>query len=455
MKNRSGFLYIVIAGIVGIAGSLWLRAHTPKPKPAQTASTIDPKWIELDKRLNELQAEVTAAPSDPFPHMKLADFFQKIGRADKTAEQLEIVAKLTPNEVNAKLAYGNALLALMKPADAEWVFRNVTLRWPNNVVGWQGLATSFYHQSRFLEAATTARVAISHDRMEPNGRYILATSLLEYALQFPDPKEKSRELKEAADNLRLVLGSWPEKGDIYYRLGRAYMELHDKKQTIKYFRRAMEISPDKPEIPWQLAQAYNMTGDKVAARKVLEEGLTRAPGYAGLHDMLGKILLTSGEPGTDQLAYEHFKAAVKIAPGVPAFQERYGAACLRMNKVLDAKIAFEKAQELDRNRIYPYQQLSAVYTRLGEREKASLAARTAVEMTFNDQQLKRLIAQSSAEPDNEKLHVVLSNRYQQLGMRGAAKDELLAILKHNPKSALAREQLSQLASSSPVPPETK
>ena len=275
MKNRYGLFTIVVVGIVGIGGSLWIRANAPKPKPAPTAASVDPKWIELDNKLSALQAAVSASPNDPNVRMKLADFFQNIGRADKTCEQLEIVAKLSPTDVNAKLAYGSALLALMKTAEAEWVFKNVTLRWPSNVAGWQGLATSFYHQSRFLEASVTARVAIGHDKMEPNGRYILATSLLEYALQFPDPKQKSHELKEAADNLRLVLGSWPDKGDIYYRLGRAYMELHDKGQTIKYFRRAMEIMPNKPEIPWQLAQAYNMSGDKVAARKVLEEGKIR------------------------------------------------------------------------------------------------------------------------------------------------------------------------------------
>ena len=100
---------------------------------------------------------------------------------------------------------------------------------------------------------------------------------------------------------------------------------------------------------------------------------------------------------------------------------------------------------MDPNRVYPYQQLSAVYTRLGDRRKASLAARTAVQMTFNDQQLKRLAAESSADPRNEDLHVILANRYQQLGMMSAAKDELLMILKVNPKSRLAHRELAQLS----------
>ena len=66
-------------------------------------------------------------------------------------------------------------------------------------------------------------------------------------------------------------------------------------------------------------------------------------------------------------------------------------------------------------------------------------------MTFNDQQLKRLMAESSADPRNENLHLVLANRYQQLGLMGAAKDELLMILKVDPRSSRARRELAQLS----------
>ena len=448
MRVNRSLVKILLAGMPVLGIAVWVRLHhvavrKPPPPPPEV---IAPQILELDAQLSRLQAAVAKSPKDSAARLALADFFQKIGRADKTAEQLEVVARLEPDRQEAQIALGTAHLALMQPKEAEVVFRTVTRRWQRNVQGWQGLATAFYHQKRFLEAVTADRVAVSLDTREPNGRYILATSLLEYALQFPDPMEHMAALKEARDNFRMVLAAWPEQGDIYYRLARTSMEMHDKRMSIKNFRRAMELLPEKPEIPWQLAQAYNMAGDKTAARKVLAEAIVKHPRYAGLHDMLGKLLLASGEPGADQTALEHFRTAVQIAPGVPAFQERYGTSCLRVNQLDEARTAFERAQQLDPNRVYPYQQLSAVYTRLGDQRKASLAARTAVQMTFNDQQLKRFMAESSANPDNVNLHMILAERYQQLKMKGAAKDELLMILQRDPSNKLARRELEQLAS---------
>lgn len=446
MKLTRKLSGILLAGMLTICGALGVRQYTLKPhRSAPPPVVTDPTLLSLDARLHNLESAVAKSPQDPASHLALADFFQQLGRADKTAEQLEIVATLEPSTPYAHIALGNARLALMHSKEAESAFRLVTQRWPRNVQAWQGLATALYHQHRFMEAAAACRKAIAIDHMEPNGRYILACCLLDYALQFPDPAEHPEALTEARDNFRLVLGSWSEKGDVYYRLGRASMELRDKRQAIKNLRRAIELLPDRPEIPWQLAQAYNMMGDKAAARKVLEEAIVNHPKYPGLHDMLGKLLLTSGEPTADQTAFEHFRIAVQLAPGVPAFQERYGSACLRLNRLEEARKAFETAQQLDPNRIHPYQQLSAVYTRLGDTRKASLAARAAVEMTFNDQQLKRLMALSSANPNNARLHLILADRYKQTKMPDAARDELLMILKRDPKNPVAVKALAQLA----------
>jgi tetratricopeptide (TPR) repeat protein len=450
-KSNRSFGLIVVAGVLAIAVASWARQYINANRRAtpKTAAAPDPRLIELDTTLSKLQALVAATPNDPAAHIALADFFQKIGRPNETAGELAVVARLMPNDPYAHIALGNARLATMNHREAEAEYRTVAKRWPGNHEAWQGLATALFHQNRFLEAIGAARKAVRLDKMEPNGRYILGRALLEYALQFPDPKVHSAELKESQDNLLLVLGAWPDKGDIYYRLGRASMELHDKGHAVKNLRRAMELLPNKTEIPWLLAQSFSMAGDKPAARKVLEEALVKFPKHAGMHDMLGKLLLTSGELDADKGALEHFRLAVQLAPNIGPFQERYGTSCLRANQLEEARTALEKAQEINPNRAYPYQQLSAVYTRLGDSRKASLAAKTAMEMVFNDQQLKRFEALSAAEPNNTSLRLILAERYHQLKMDGAARDELIRVLRSDPKNTSALKGLAQLSAHKP------
>ncbi len=439
MISRSHVLLSVI-GISTIAAAVIVRqtVFTRKPVSQQVASQIDARVVEMDRQLTQLQASVARNPKDQGSHWALADFFQRIHRPDKAAEQLGEILKLNPTDRAARMALGNVFVALGDHAAAGGEFRQVINTEPKRAEAWMGLATSLYHRQLYREAANAARRAVHLDKREPNYRYTLGASLLQYALQFPNPDDFGRELIEAQNCFIFVLGAWPEKGNVYYDLGRASMYLRAKRPAVRNLRRAMELIPDNPDIPRMLAQVYLSSSEREAARRVAEEALTRFPRDAGLHDMLGRLLQTSGETGADRLALEHFRQAAQLEPKTGLYLERYGTACLRNNLFVEACAAFETAQELNPTRAYPYQQLAAVYSRMGDPKKASMASKYATDMVYNDQLLTRIQALSNKDPKNAGYHLVLARRYQEVRLAGAAREHYLGVLALDPANGEAK-----------------
>ena len=110
---------------------------------------------------------------------------------------------------------------------------------------------------------------------------------------------------------------------------------------------------------------------------------------------------------------------------------------------------FEEALRLNPSSTVPYQQLAAIYTRMGKPEQATHFATTSTGMFYNDNQLKRIHGLAKLHPRSVPLHLILADRYRDLGLNSAARDEYLYVLRldaANKQAQAGATRLTQLLS---------
>ncbi len=443
--NRTRFgllaLGVVLIGAAWVVRQKVLAARAQKPSSNQAALNAARADLasKTETEITTLEARVAARPKDVPLRQALLLLYQQTGHPDKATDQLAAIVQLQPSDQAANLALANARLALKQWPEAESAYRDLVRRWPKSVRGWQGLAAALFHEGHFREAALAAKTAVNLKPDDPSNRYVLAASLLEDVLQYPEPSLHSDEMQMAKAEFEKLIKVWPQTGDLYFRLGRVCMALKDGDGAVKNLEQARQLLPDRPDVSLYLARAYTSARNGAAARKVLEDAVARHPDSADLNDALGQLIQASGEPGADQKALTLFQKAVQLNPHASRFAERLGTAYLRTNDLPHARDAFESAARLDPNRSFPFQQLAAIYTRLGDPKRATLAAREAEKMDANAQTFNTLQAVAKRHPENLPLQLALANRYLFLGMWGPARDEYTAVLSRdaNNKGALA------------------
>ena len=403
----------------------------------------------MQARIATVRHKLIANPNDLKMRWSLANLYQQTVQNTLWLKELETIVRLDPKSRPGHLGIATAQLALKQISKAEASFRTTARLYPQLPAAWQGLAATLYHQKRYLEAMEAAGKAVRLEPRNANHSYVQAMSALEYAMQFPEPLAQENALRLAKGKLQSLLEVWPDQPDLYFRLGRASIGLRQDTDAIKYLRRTVELAPNNDVAFILLGRVHKRKGDFKATQQVVEKGLVQNPKSPGLHNLLGEVLQSSSDPANVAKSLDSFAKAVDLEPHDALFQKKYGMACLRQSKMEEARLAFEKARELDPNDAFPYQQLAAIYTRLGQPERATEFAKTSTGLVFDDNQLKQIQHLSKLHPDRIPLRLILGDRYRDLGLPNVARDEYLAVLRLDPTSKRARAGLSSLKTASP------
>lgn len=445
MKQARRVVGIVCIGLLLIAIGFGLKGKLTKALLEQQRARAEAARVKaLQARAGILMNAVHADPKAAEPRRALADFYQEQRLMDKALEQRIVISNLNPKNVDDRIHVGTTLIALHSYPQAEGVYRYITRHWPQNVSGWQGLSTALYHQKHYLEAWQAGQEALKRDASDGNNHLLVAISALSYVLEYPNPQAHAETLLMARRELEGLAQVWPKNGDLYYQLGLACEAQRDQKARLLYLTRAVTLLPRRGDAAAALARAYESKGDRKTARKTLEEALARKIDSPALHDQLGQLIQASGEPNADALALEEFRNAVLQNSDNTIYIEHFAAACVRVNKLKEAQLLFEQVTHLKPYRPYAYQQLAAIYTRLGDRAKATEAAKLSAEMYHNENQLKQVQQLSYLHPDSVPLHLILADRYRELKQVGASRDEYLGVLQLAPKNAQALTGLKAL-----------
>lgn len=440
-RNGRKLYWILLIGLIAIGGAWAARIQILASRQRAAVAVVDPRVKALEAEAGRLNALVAASPQDSKLRWQLADTYQKLGQLDAAAVQLEAITHDKPNDQNAQLALGNTYLALKQSSKAEQIYRDATRRWPKVAAAWQGLAAVLYQQAQYKDAMDASQHAVQLTPADPNSHYMLGASALEYALEYPDPQLHPAELKVAQSELEKLVKVWPKNGDLYFRLARIQTELDHRKAAVEYLERALQLTPSGP-IYSSLIAVLIATGNRPEALRIAVEGVARYPDSPGLHDLLGQAMQTSGAPNSNEKAVLEFEKAVHLDPRSEPYLERLGTAYLRVNRMPEARKAFETAVVLDPNRTFPFQQLSAIYTRMGDPTRATTAAKLARQCLYNNDLLTKVQDALIADPKNVSLHLVLADRYRDLGLNGAARNEYEAALELDPQNKHAQAGLA-------------
>ncbi|HTS35043.1 MAG TPA: tetratricopeptide repeat protein [Candidatus Solibacter sp.] len=164
-------------------------------------------------------------------------------------------------------------------------------------------------------------------------------------------------------------------------LGMIYGQHHDYEAALKPFQRAAELSPQSPQVQYNLALTYSQLERFTEARRPLETALKRWPDLFPLNALYGAVLAKLGE---DTQAYEVLKHAHQLNPDEASTSEQLYLTAMRraesnLNAHEDAKalVFLQEAGILRPQEPQPHRLLAEIYSRGGKADQAAAEEREA------------------------------------------------------------------------------
>ncbi|WP_185985194.1 tetratricopeptide repeat protein [Aureimonas mangrovi] len=168
---------------------------------------------------------------------------------------------------------------------------------------------------------------------------------LQAHLAFADVLSANRDYRRAAEVLERAIEIAPEDGannwNIYYQRGIAYERLKEWDRAEPNFRRALELSPDQPQVLNYLGYSW------VDMNRNLEEGLEMIRTAVDLRPNDGYIIDSLGwayyRLQRFDEAVEELERAVLITPSDPTINDHLGDAYWRVGRQREARFQWERA----------------------------------------------------------------------------------------------------------------
>jgi|GEM_PF-912371 len=454
-KSLRHLALLGIVGVIAIGGAVYARQKVLRRPPTPDSIIAKSKMgMAVVTELEGLQAKVKANPNDVDARIELVKLYQRLQLIDLGIEQLQEIVRLKPNQLDHRLILGNAFLAKGDGREAGQVFMEAAQKWKISTESYQGLSAALFIQKRYLEAMQAAKQAVKLDPDDPNNRFALGAAALEYATQFPDPEIHSDELFVAKQEFEALskIAPWKDNGDIFFRLGKVYVELRVRKQAIVTLEKAYKMLPERGDVAFELARTYNRVSLPDKALKICEDIIAKGTDYFSLYELAGSLYLNRGTMDNVEKAVAMYQKAVTLRPDAPRALDKLGVCLLKVGKIDAARQAFEQSLMVNPNRAFPYQQMATIYTRMRLPDRAKIAADMARKMTANEQQLNQLQELSKVNADDINLRLILADRYRDLKLLGAAKDEYYYVLKIAPQNPRALAGLKAIETAMTSPP---
>lgn len=193
-------------------------------------------------------------------------------------------------------------------------------------------------------------------------------------------------------------------------------------EAIPLFRRAEELAPTFPEIPFNLGDALMAAGRVQEAIGAYQEALRLRPDYALVHANLGSALLSLGRPAE---AIPHFQEALKVFPGLANVRDSLGYALERTGRLEEAMAEYRRSIAIDPKAWEVHYRLANDLGNLGRYAEAAAEYRRAL----------------SANPQSAEAHANLGLALANLGRYPEAEAEIAEALRLRPGYAAARAYL--------------
>jgi tetratricopeptide (TPR) repeat protein len=180
--------------------------------------------------------------------------------------------------------------------------------------------------------------ALELGAIEPEVRFKYATALRDLG-ETDKAKEQLKLYQEQiqANEKRALANSKNAQGDKEIAAG-------DLQKGIADYREALEATPLDAQLAYKLAMALDKTGDTAGERTALEQAVKNDSGLALAQNQLGYL---DSKDGDSSSAEQHFRAAVKAAPGFTQAWISLAATLGMESRFSDAQEALASALKLE------------------------------------------------------------------------------------------------------------
>ena len=129
----------------------------------------------------------------------------------------------------------------------------------------------------------------------------------------------------------------PGNARAHYGLGAALLHAGRAAEAIPSYERALQITPNLPDVWCDLGFAFDEVGRASDAIAHYEQALRLKPDHAGAHNNLGALLYTAGRI---QEAIRHYQLALQSRPDYPDAEYNLGLALAKTGRLDEAEAAF-------------------------------------------------------------------------------------------------------------------
>lgn len=214
---------------------------------------------------------------------------------------------------------------------------------------------------------------------------------------------------------------------VYWHLGDyAFMERASLEEAVGYYRKAIALDSNFPDIHFQLANALYRQGARAEAVHEYEETLRCRPNWAKAHSNFGYVLEGMGRLDD---ALSHLREAVRLAPDSAEAQSNLGRVLYRKGAFAESIDHLQQAMALNPT-------VPEIHNTLG----------LALEATGRqDEAFKEFEAALRLKPDFAFAHFSLAEALLKQGRRDEALPHLKEAVRLDPNLQAARRQLQLLA----------
>jgi tetratricopeptide (TPR) repeat protein len=430
------------------------------------------------------RAAVAAEPGSIEAHAILGDFYVSRRDVGQAEQAYRAAAGLAPAASVARLALADFYIGTGKRAEARQVLEEMTRGSADFLPGWRRLAEFEFAEGKH-DASLAALDVIFKKSPSDFGAMLLRGRL----------RLARREVTDAIQDFRKVLGLEPKFAPARYQLAQAYRAQGNVQYARAELRQATQIAPNFAEAVLLLAELDLQAGAPQPAIDALQKLVARQPNDVRTLALLGSAWLAKGDAAK---AAETYQRMVALAPNDPRGAFFMGRALRAQGRLAEARRQFELALERAPGLIDPLNHLvamsfaekrpdaalervqrelartpkspglqvvlAAVHLQRGERPQAEAAYRKALEL--NDKMLvarlalAQLYAESrryepalaelerarQAEPKNAATHMLIGLVHERRGDVAAATQAYEQVLALNPRHALAGNNLAYLYS---------
>lgn len=288
---------------------------------------------EIDKALVDIDELIRLKPRNLQPRLHKVQILMMRGKLDEAEAVLGEARKVMPGNLQIRLAEGMIALNRNKNEEARDAARQVLKVNPGFVPALIIEGTALYRLKDYVNAQTELELALGKAPRAEEARRVLARAYL-----------AGRDAERALETIQPLLDREPADHQAFLIAGQAALQAGDLEHSKQFFAKASAADPKDPAARARMGVVRLMEGDVDAGVHELESAAALAPDSSETVIALVMTYLHEGRLDKAQAAAE---GLTRRTPKNPAAYNVLGAVRIHARDSAGARVAFEKAQQLD------------------------------------------------------------------------------------------------------------